>query len=273
MKTYHLIARVVCGVALSLAIAAPAMAQSGQGDPPARVGRLAQASGSVSFHAADDNQWQAATLNYPVTSGNSFWTEPGAHAAIDVGAGRIYLDSSTELDIGTLDDQSLVASLAQGIVYMRVPDASNDNPYEIDTPRGAVHITEPGQYEIVAGDTDTPTQVIAFDGSAQIVGQDINTVAAAGQAVYISGQGPFSASDNPAQQDDFSQFVQNEEQPYNTASQAPAYVSAHETGYQDLGRYGQWQQTPNYGPVWTPQQVAGDWAPYRDGHWAYVVPW
>jgi hypothetical protein len=22
-----------------------------------------------------------------------------------------------------------------------------------------------------------------------------------------------------------------------------------------------------------PQQVAIDWAPYRDGHWAYVVPW
>ena len=259
--------------ALGLAIAAPAAAQSDQNDPPARVGRLAQASGSVSFHTADQNEWQAATLNYPVTSGNSFWTEPGAHAAIDVGASRIYLDGSTELDIATLDDQSLVASLAQGVVYLRVPDASNDSQYEIDTPRGAVHITRPGLYQIVAGDTDNPTTVTAFDGSAQIVGQNINTDVAPGEAIYISGQGPFSVSGDTAQQDDFSQFVQNEEQPYIAASRAPAYVSQRETGYQDLGRYGQWQQTPNYGPVWMPRQVAVDWAPYRDGHWAYVVPW
>jgi hypothetical protein len=273
MKTYKLIGHGLLAACLALVVAASARAQSDQGDPPARVGRLAEASGAVSFHAADDSQWQAATLNYPVTSGNSFWTEPGAQAAIDVGGSRIYLDSSTELDIGTLDDRSMVASLAQGVVYLRVPDASGGGPYEIDTPRGAVYIRQPGLYEIAAGDMDDPTRVIAFEGAAQLVGQGIDLTVAQGQAVYVSGPGPFSVGSSAARQDGFSQFVQNEERPYVTARRAPGYLSPQETGYQDLGRYGQWQQTPNYGPVWMPRQVAADWAPYRDGRWAYVVPW
>jgi hypothetical protein len=273
MNARQLLAHTILGITLVLSLGAPAGAQSDQYDPPARVGRLAQATGSVSFHSADQNQWQAATLNYPVTSGNSFWTEPGAHAAIDVGADRIYLAGSTELDVATLDDQSLIASLAQGAVYLRVLDSSNYTRYEIDTPRGAVHITRPGQYEIVAGDADNPTAVIAFDGSAQIIGQNINTTVTPRQAIYISGQGPFSVGGNRARQDDFSQFVRNEELPYFAANQAPALGSPRETGYRDLARYGQWEQTPNYGAIWTPLQVAVDWAPYRDGHWAYVVPW
>ena len=44
-----------------------------QGDPPARVGRIAGITGTVSFHNLGDTQWSAATLNYPVASGNAFW--------------------------------------------------------------------------------------------------------------------------------------------------------------------------------------------------------
>ena len=43
-------------------------------------------------------------------------------------------------------------------------------------------------------------------------------------------------------------------------------------GGEDLAGYGAWDTAPEYGPVWYPQ-VASGWAPYRDGHWAYVAPW
>ncbi len=272
MNTRQLLAASLLSVTLGLAPLGPALAQSQPGDPPTRVGRLAEVSGTVSFHTADATQWQPATLNYPVTSGNSFWTEPRSHAAIDVGASRIYLDSSTELDLGNVGDQSMVASLGQGAIFIRVSQASGNDQYEIDTPRGAVHIAQPGSYEIVAGDSDHPTSVTAFEGSAQIVGQGVNTIANPQQVVYISGQNPVSVTVNPAETDDFVRFVEEEERPYQNADQAPRYVSPQETGYQDLNRYGQWRQTPDYGPVWTPQVAAG-WAPYRDGHWAYVAPW
>src|SRR5260370_34587184 len=60
----------------------PGTAAPDQANPPSRVGRLAQITGTVSFHTSDESQWEAATLNYPITSGNSLWTEPQAHTAV-----------------------------------------------------------------------------------------------------------------------------------------------------------------------------------------------
>ena len=44
-------------------------------------------------------------------------------------------------------------------------------------------------------------------------------------------------------------------------------------GYQDLDAYGSWSNQPTYGNVWFPTRVEAGWAPYRDGHWAWVDPW
>ena len=44
-------------------------------------------------------------------------------------------------------------------------------------------------------------------------------------------------------------------------------------GYQDLDANGTWRADATYGNVWIPNRVAAGWAPYRDGHWAWVDPW
>ncbi len=260
-------------VSLALGLPVSGLAQNA-GDPPGRVGRLAQISGTVSFHSADENQWGPATLNFPITSGNSLWTEPRSHAAVDVGSSRIYMDSSTELDIATLDDQSFIASLPQGAAYLRVYNGSGQ--YEIDTPRGQVQLVQSGDYEIVAGDSDHPTTVTVFEGAARLSGPGVNLALGPQQSAIISGQGNQlqASTGQAAPPDDFIRFVQDEERPYqNQLSQpAPQYGSPEMTGYQDLNRYGSWQSSPDYGQVWYPQVAAG-WAPYRYGHWAYVWPW
>ncbi len=56
-------------------------------------------------------------------------------------------------------------------------------------------------------------------------------------------------------------------------SASARYVSPEVIGYGELDGNGEWSQVPNYGAVWTPTRVAADWAPYRDGHWAWVDPW
>src|ERR1700751_4219008 len=112
------------------------------------------------------------------------------------------MDSSTELDVATVDDQSFVASLAQGAIYLRVSQAGNGDQYEIDTPRGAVHIAQPGSYEVIAGDQDHPTTVMAFDGgSAEIVGPGVSAGVASDQAIYVNGQNPPQVNSAAAQQD------------------------------------------------------------------------
>ncbi len=272
MNNRRTLATSLLSLVLGLAPLGLAFAQSQPGDPPDRVGRVAEMSGTVSFHTADATQWGPASVNYPVTGGNSFWTEPRSHAAIDVGASRIYMDSSTELDVGNIDDHSFVGSLAQGALYVRVSPAADGDQYEIDTPRGAVHISQPGDYEVIAGDGDHPTTITAFQGSAQVVGPDVSAGVDPQQAIYLSGQNPEQVNQGPAQTDDFIRFVQSQEQPYQNAGPAPQSVSPEMTGYQDLNRYGQWNPDPTYGQVWYPQ-VDASWTPYRDGHWAYVAPW
>src|SRR6478609_8783141 len=175
------------------------------GDPPSRVGRLAQITGTVSFHTSDESQWEAATLNYPITSGNSLWTEPQAHTAIDVGGSRLYLDS------GTLNDQGFQASLPQGAVYLR---AGNDGNFEFDTPRGAVTISQPGHYEIVAGDATHPTTVTALDGTAQIEGPGVNMTVTGPQTASLTGQNPVTGTTGLAQRDEFVAYADNVEHPY-----------------------------------------------------------
>src|SRR5260221_2351745 len=91
-------ARLTCAALLVLAGTMSALA-----DPPGRVGRLSYMEGTVSFHAGDQDQWSAAVLNYPVTTGTAFWTEPGSRAEIQIGGAEVRLDQSTELDIVSLD--------------------------------------------------------------------------------------------------------------------------------------------------------------------------
>jgi hypothetical protein len=251
--------------------AIPAWAQD-QGDPPADVARIAIISGSVSSHQPGSQDWQAAQQNYPLAPGSGVWTEPRSHAAVDLAGTRIHLDASSQLEINAINQGQVQLSLQQGAAYVRVYPGTSGVSFQIDTAHGAATISQPGQYEIVAGDDQHPASLSVIEGQAQFVGQSANLALQAGQRGNIDPDN--GSGTDAAQPDDFVRMVQQQEQPYQQqVAQTAQYVSPQQTGYQDLARYGQWDQAPQYGAVWYPQSVAADWAPYRYGHWAYVAPW
>jgi hypothetical protein len=255
------------------AIAAPGVAWAQDpGDPPADVARIAIISGAVSSHEPGAQDWQAAQQNYPLAPGSGVWTEPRAHAAVDVAGARIHLDASSQLEVTAIDQGQVQLAVPQGAAVIRVyPGVSGVN-FQINTAHGTATINQPGQYEIVAGDDQHPASLSVIEGQAQFVGQNANMALQAGQRGTITPDNQ-SAVD-AAQPDDFVRFVQQQEQPYQQqVAQTAQYVSPQQTGYQDLARYGQWSQAPQHGAVWYPQAVPANWAPYRDGHWAYVAPW
>ena len=61
-----------------LVAAGCAMAQDA--DPPSRVARLNLINGPVSFRPGSVEDWGAATLNYPLTTGDHLWADDGAYA-------------------------------------------------------------------------------------------------------------------------------------------------------------------------------------------------
>src|SRR5579883_1704886 len=134
-------------VLVCLAGAAPA---ADTRDPPGRVGRLAFTEGTVSFHGADQDQWSPATPNWPVSSGQSFWTEPNSRAEIQVGNAEIRMDQSTELDVVRLEDGQLVVSVPVGTVNVHLR-GDPDGAVQVQTPRGQVSLLKGGSYHVDAG--------------------------------------------------------------------------------------------------------------------------
>jgi hypothetical protein len=255
------------GLAGTLALCLPAFA-----DPPARVGRLSETSGVVSFHTSDAEQWSPAILNDPVTSGDSFWTEPNARTEISIGSTELHMDSSTELDIAALDDHQFQATLPQGTINLRILRLENGDSYSIATPRGTVMIASPGTYHIDAGTDTAPTDVAVLDGAAQFVGAASSLRLTRGEAGIVSGTDPISYAIEEAQPTPFDNAVLVAER-REEARPALRYVSPEMTGAEDLDDHGTWRSEPAYGAVWYPQAVPADWAPYRYGHWQWVSPW
>jgi hypothetical protein len=249
----------------------PAQAQD-PGDPPTDVARIAIISGSVSSHQPGSQDWQEAQQNYPLAPGSGVWTEPRAHAAVDVAGARVHLDASSQLEVTAINPGQVQLAVPQGAAVIRIYPGVSGVSFQVDTAHGEVTINQPGQYEIVAGDDQHPASVSVIEGQAQFVGQNANLALQAGQRGTITPDNQ-SALD-AAQPDDLIRMVQQQEQPYQQqVAQTAQYVSPQQTGYQDLARYGQWGQAPQYGAVWYPQSVPANWAPYRYGHWAYVAPW
>lgn len=252
------------------ALSTPSRAQDAAQEPPGRVGRLVLIDGTVSYHTADQNYWQRARRNYPVTTGQSFWTEPNSHAAVDIATNRIYLDGSTELDISALDDATAQFSLPEGAVLLVLDALAQGSPFQVQMARAAVTVSTAGRYELIAGDTEHASQVTVFNGSAHVSGNGFELDVHAGETAVISGAESIHAEVRAAgAADAFVAWVEAQERPHRR--HAPAVASAM-TGAAELAAYGAWARAAGYGDIWYPDVPAG-WAPYREGYWAWVEPW
>jgi hypothetical protein len=243
-----------------------------QADPPERVGRIAGITGTVSFHNQGDTQWSAASPNYPVSSGNAFWTEPSAQAQLEISDSRIGMAGATEFEVAALDASGLQGVAAQGEIYVHLRDLAPNEVWSIQTPRGLVRLSGEGRYEIVVGSTDQPTLITVVDGAAQIEGPGVSLQVAASQTATVAGTDSFQGSIGPAQRDPFlTARLDTERPPPAPSGPVPQQVVAMPGG-SDLIGTGSWSEAPEYGQVWYPP-VAASWVPYREGHWAYIAPW
>lgn len=250
-----------------------ASAELGRADPPGRVGRLSYINGTVSFLPTGENQWVPATVNYPVTSGSSFYADANGVAEIQVGATILRLDHATAVNIARLDDAATQIQLDQGAINLHVFNLPPGG-IAVLTPMGEIDVMEPGVYDFNAGQPignqpPNQIQVTVLEGRAYIVqtASDLST----GYAAVIAGNPPV-ATVMPASASAFDDWAAARDQ-YEQAARPPAYVSPQMTGYESLNLYGRWYADPTYGDIWYPSAIPTGWAPYRYGHWAYVPPW
>lgn len=247
----------------------------GQADPPSRVTRLNYLNGSVSFRPDSVQDWAAATPNYPLTTGDHLWADQGSGAEMHIGSTAVRLASQTAFAILNLDDRTAQFSLSQGFLNVNLRHLEADETFEVDTPNGAISLLRPGDYRIDVTPDGNSSIVTVRAGEAEVTG--------GGQAfpVHSSQQGRFSGTDQITSgvqgappPDEWDEWCMNRDRREYLAAQASArYVPPEMAGAEDLGDHGVWRNDPVYGPVWVPTGMPGGWAPYRYGHWAYVLPW
>ena len=242
-------------------------------DPPSRVGRVSFLSGSVSFRPGDVDDWAAATINYPLQNGDHLWTDSDARAEITVGTSAFRLAPQTAFGFLALDDRTLQVRLAQGSLNVRVRNLREDESLEIDTPSGAVSLLRSGTYRVDVDSTGDTTSVTVRGGEAEVsAAGSAFTVHPEQTAVVAGGDAPSYDVRDAIRVDDWEDWCASRDRRWDDARSA-RYVSHDVIGYEDLDDNGDWRDTPEYGAVWVPRTVVVGWAPYRDGHWAWVEPW
>jgi hypothetical protein len=242
-------------------------------DPPTRVARLNYMSGEVSFQPGGETDWAWATLNRPMTSGDSLWTGDQARAEMHIGSTAIRVGAQTSVSFLNLDDHTVQLQLNSGTINLRVRNLFGDNVFEVDTPNLAFTVLHPGDYRITVDPDGSFTTITLRDGQGQINGGGQAFLVDGGSQVQVSGTDYISYDIyNLPRKDSFDQWSYTR-QLREDRSRSARYVSPELTGSEDLDQNGTWRTDRNLGPVWVPTHVSRDWAPYRDGHWSWVDPW
>ena len=243
-----------------------------QDDPPGRVGRLADAQGSVQWFDHEQGQWQEAVRNLPLTSGDRVATGRQSRAELRVGSTALRLDARSELEVLRLDDERLVFQLHKGSLALRVMSREVADEIEVLTGEARLRPLRAGHFRIDR--LDDTTHAGSWRGELR-VDDAFGATIAPGQRVELWREGSgrqLQLAWSTMPNDAFSERVAQDDL-RDERVVATRFVSPEMTGAEELDRAGRWDNHPEYGAVWFPLQVRVDWAPYRFGRWTWVRPW
>jgi len=236
-------------------------------DPPAMVGRISAVQGQVTL--VGDDEPVAAGLNWPVTGASHLTTASGGRTEFRVGSTAVRLDGDSDLEIAELDDELLRLRLNYGSVSIRVRSPELLRDFELNTPQARITLLEPGLLRVDVERVADTSQVSVLAGSARVEGAGSSVTVSPGRHVDVSS---VDVSTSVARRDGFDVWSDERDRAAEVVV-ASRFVSTGMTGYEELDRNGSWSDSVEYGALWTPRNVAVDWAPYRDGRWVWLAPW
>ena len=250
-----------------------ALSAGAYADPSGRVARLSFVRGDVSYSPAGERDWYRGNVNRPLVPGDQLWADANGRAEVQLGNATVRMDQDTSLQILNLDDDIAQFELNQGTLSITVLRVYPGQTYEIATPTLAFVITQAGSYRVDVDPDESYTTVSVWDGAGQAYGQRASFPVRRGDAVrfYEPTLRDYQIYSLP-RLDGFDRFALDRDQRMQR-SPSLRYVSDDLVGYADLDEHGSWSEVRGYGATWFPTRVSQDWAPYRDGHWAWQEPY
>jgi len=251
--------------------APPPNAPDQEQGPAPGAARIGVINGEVSTMRGDSGEWVAAIVNAPVAPGDTVATAANSRAEVQLDfANVLRMDQNADVKIADLTQKHIQLQVANGIIDYTVFNGTEADA-EIDTPNMAVRPLGEGVYRIQI-DADSQTELTVRKGRAEVSTPEGSTTVEKDQVIYVRGtDNPEYQIANAAPNDEWDRWNNDRDRAIEKA-QSWQYANRYYTGAQDLDRYGQWENTPDYGYVWAPN-VGPDWVPYYDGSWAWEPYW
>jgi hypothetical protein len=225
--------------------------------------------GEVSTQRGDSGDWSAAVLNQPVVIGDKVSTGAGGRAEVQLDFANILrLGSNAQANIANFTNKYVQIQLGQGLANYSVFNESEVEP-EIDTPNVAVHPAHKDVVLRIEVRPDGDSIVIVRKGEAQISTPQGIAEVKQGEMATVRGSGAdakYKVSAAP-ERDDWDRWNSDRDRMIHNAD-AWHHTNKYYVGAEDLDANGRWEDAPDYGQVWVPNEPDG-WVPYRDGNWVY----
>jgi len=233
------------------------------------VARLSLIHGDVSTRRGDSGEWSAAQLNAPLMAGDKVSTGDASRTEIQLDYANILrLAEHTQANITNLTSKQIQIQLGHGMANYTVL-RNSDADAEIDTPNVAIRTEQREASFRILVTADDHTEVLVRRGEVEITTPQGGTRVGANQFITIKGNGDqtqYRIGDAPAR-DDWDQWNTDRDRMINNSASRQR-TNDYYTGSQDLDGYGNWQNVPDYGQAWFPNQGPG-WVPYSAGNWVW----
>jgi hypothetical protein len=225
--------------------------------------------GEVSTQRGDSGTWSAAVLNQPLVNGDKVSTGPGGRAEVQLDYANILrLGSSAQANIANFTHKYIQIQLGQGLANYSVFNESEVEP-EIDTPNVALHPAHVDGVFRIEVRPDGDSIIIVRKGEAQISTPQGIADIKQGDMATVRGSGADAKYKITAapERDDWDRWNSDRDRMIHEAA-AWGHTNKYYVGSEDLDANGTWEDAPDYGQVWVPNEPDG-WAPYRDGNWVW----
>ncbi len=237
------------------------------------VARVSLIHGDVSTRRGDAGEWSAAQLNAPLMAGDSVSTGDKSRVELQLDYANIFrLAEHTQANVTNLTRSQIQIQMGHGMANYTVL-RNSDADAEIDTPNVSIRTERREASFRILVTADDNTEILVRRGEVEITTPQGGTRVGANQFITIKGTGAdtqYRIGDAPAR-DDWDQWNSDRDRMIN-GSVSRKNTNDYYTGTQDLDANGSWQDVPDYGHAWFPNEPQG-WAPYSAGNWVWEPYW
>jgi hypothetical protein len=240
-------------------------------DNYSRLARLSYLEGNVSFQHASDNDWSAASVNFPLQPGDRIYTGPDGRAEIEFDDGSICrLAENTDIELLSLNDDLIQLRIFTGLSTLTV---SGNLAYEIDTPAAAFNTLRMGAYRFDVVENGA-SDAIVRRGELEAANNRFSRRVEPGELLHIEpGENGYDRTSRYDRRDQWDDWTDRREADRSALADARYIPSNVTMGATELSRYGRWVTVDSYGSAWVPLNVDAYWSPYSVGRWAYRPRW